>query len=413
MFVHHNGQLLNCRWQADKYNPKFDPETNIKNIEPITFFQKGMTSFRKDILDGRVMEECSECYKVDRYDKISGRQRQLLKSGITLDQFEKTTLSSPMLEYIKLDGSTDLKPIDWQIDLGNYCNGACVYCSPSFSSTLASEYKKIGFIDEMPPRPWSEDQTILGNFVDQLSGIERLSYIHFLGGETLITPAFKQMLEAMVKSGVSDNVSIGFTTNLTVWRDDVAELLTKFQSVNLGMSIECFDPVNDYVRYPSKLEVVEENVNRWLELANKHDWLIQFRITPTLLTLSKLLTVYEFAIDRKISVESCNFLMEPEILRPTVLPREYRQDIITKFEKWIEDNDIESQKIVNTRNPSTIRAQIVQDAKSYVKYLSEAPYETELLPETVKFLKTLETNRNNSILDYLPEYEELFRTAGY
>jgi hypothetical protein len=31
----------------------------------------------------------------------------------------------------------------------------------------------------------------------------------------------------------------------------------------------------------------------------------------------------------------------------------------------------------------------------------------------VKFLKILESNRNNSILTYLPQYEELFRSAGY
>ena len=32
---------------------------------------------------------------------------------------------------------------DWQIDLGNYCNGRCVFCSPSSSSSLATEFKKI------------------------------------------------------------------------------------------------------------------------------------------------------------------------------------------------------------------------------------------------------------------------------
>jgi len=35
------------------------------------------------------------------------------------------------------------------------------------------------------------------------------------------------------------------------------------------------------------------------------------------------------------------------------------------------------------------------------------------LPDLVDFVKRLETSRGNSILDYLPEYEELFRSAGY
>ena len=117
--ISHNGQFTFCRWDIDK-EPEFDLETNIRSIDPLRFFKENMKPFRQGLLNGIPQEKCVECYQVDKHNKISGRQRQLLKSGISLDQFEKTTLSSPMLQYFKrLDGSTDLDPIDWQIDLGN------------------------------------------------------------------------------------------------------------------------------------------------------------------------------------------------------------------------------------------------------------------------------------------------------
>jgi hypothetical protein len=57
--------------------------------------------------------------------------------------------------------------------------------------------------------------------------------------------------------------------------------------------------------------------------------------------------------------------------------------------------------------------QITQDLQSYINYLENAPDESDRLPELVEYLKLLEGSRGNCILTYLPEYEELFRSAGY
>jgi hypothetical protein len=54
-----------------------------------------------------------------------------------------------------------------------------------------------------------------------------------------------------------------------------------------------------------------------------------------------------------------------------------------------------------------------QDLQSYVNYLRDMPDESNRLPELIAFLKRIEAVRGNSILTYLPEYEELFRSAGY
>lgn len=412
----HNGQLGFCRW-GDQLEQRaefeYDPSSNIRNIDPITFFQQTMTGFRKGMMDGIPQKKCSECYQVDKHDKISGRQRQLLKSGITLEHFEKSTLSSPMLKYFKADGTTDLRPVDWQIDLGNYCNSACIYCLPIFSSSLATEFKKIGFIDELPEKPWVDDPGLVDKFIKILVDTEHLAYLHFLGGETLITPGFKRILEKLVESGISQKTSIGFTTNLTVWDEGTNDLLSKFKEVNLGMSIECFHPVNDYLRYPSKIDQVREICLKWIELGRRMNWFMQFRITPTNLSIMELDTLYDFAYEHEIAVESCNFISEPACMRPSILPKDMREQAIKRLEVWINENRSTSQKIINTRNPSTIRSQILQDAVSYVNYLKTESYDTDKIPDLITYLKRLEANRQNSILDYLPEHEEFFRTAGY
>lgn len=406
MRITNSGEYKYCRW-ADT-----SPTDNISVTSPVEFFQQGMQSIRRTLSNGGSLAGCHTCRNMEEHKKISGRQKQLLKVGVRLDNFEKTLASSPWItEFVK--DCTDQMPQDWQIDLGNFCNGACIFCSPDFSSRLAAEWKKIGFIDRMPKPNWSDNPELVKKFVDTLAQSSHIQYLHFIGGETLITPAFETILRALVAAGLNKKSTIGFTTNLSVWRDDIVELLTQFESVHLGLSVESFSIVNDYVRWPVCLPTVFENLEKWQQVAEKQNWMLQFRTTPSCLTVHKLLPIYDYALAHSIIVESCNFLYKPEVMKPSVLPMNYRQDIIDKMQAWVDKHNIVSDTIVNIRNPNTVQAQLVQDLSSYVGYLKNQPDESNRLPELVTWLKKIEANRGNSILTYLPEYEELFRSAGY
>ena len=140
---------------------------------------------------------------------------------------------------------------------------------------------------------------------------------------------------------------------------------------------------------------------------------MQFRTTPTCLTAGQLLPIYDYALAHNINVESCNFLHRPEVLKPSVLPLEYRKNIIDKMQNWVDRYTIDSDIVINTRDPNKVQAQLVQDLSSYINYFKNEPDESYQLPELVTWLKKIEASRGNSVLTYLPEYEELFRAAGY
>ncbi len=407
MRITNNGGMTYCRW-ADKSIAA----VNINNVHPVTFFQQHMKDVRSNMLAGEPVAGCSVCYQMEQHNKVSGRQKQLLKIGASLDQFEKTLASSPWVGTFA-SPEFDQLPQDWQIDLGNFCNSACVFCYPGASSRLASEWKRIGLIDRLPPANWTDDPALINSFVETLKQSPHVKYLHFIGGETLITPAFKIILEAMISSGLNRTATIGFTTNLITWDQEVVDLLTQFAGVNLGMSVEAFKIVNDYVRWPSTLPKIYETLDRWLPVAKEHQWLMQFRTTPTVLTISELLSVYKYAWDHGIAIESCNFLDQPKFMRPSVLPMNYRQPIIDSMEQWIVQHDTGAQTIINTRDPNLAQQQITQDLRSYVNYLKREPDESFRMPDLVRFLKRLEASRGNSIITYLPEYEDLFRSAGY
>jgi len=414
MKIASDGRMNYCRWSSsiDKVT-----RTIIGETHPLTFFQQNMSVERQAMLEGNPLDGCNNCYTMEKYGKVSGRQKQLLKTGITLKDFAKSCISSPFApefeKSLQQKGHTDLLPLDWQIDLGNHCNSACVMCNPTSSSRLASEFQKIGFIDKLPPPSWTEDQSKIDILLELLVKTSGLAYLHFIGGETLITPGFKKILQALVKHNLQNQITIGLTTNLTVWESEINQLLCQFNQVHLGMSIESMTRVNDYVRYPSHIQSVTETMHRWIELSRTQGWIPTIRTTPTVLTAGELLKIYKFALNNQVGIESCNFLNQPQALRMSVLPVHIRTQISDELKQWAQKHQIDQSQIINHRDPTHVEQSVLQDIVSYIRYLDSAPDETHLLPDTVRYLKKLDQSRKNSVLDYLPEYEELFRSAGY
>jgi len=411
MKIASDGQMKYCRWSKTDHSTPV-----IGATHPLTFFHEDMAPIRQAMLDGQPMPGCNDCYVMEKYGKVSGRQKQLLKTGITLTDFAKSCASSTFaseFEKTLQQGRTDLLPLDWQIDLGNHCNSACVFCRPESSSRLASEFYRIGFIDKLPVLNWTEDPSRIDMLVDLLSKTSGLAYLHFLGGETLITPGFKKILQALVKQDFRNKITVGFTTNLTVWDEEINQLLCEFKQVNLGMSIESMTRVNDYVRYPSNIQSVIETMHRWIDLSRTQQWIPSIRTTPTALTAGELLDIYKFASQFQVGIESCNFLDKPQVLRMSVLPLDVRKHISKQIKHWIQQQEPNKTIVINTRDPNQLTQSILHDAASYVNYLENSLDETYQLPGMIQYLKKLDQSRGNCVLDYLPQYEELFRSAGY
>jgi MoaA/NifB/PqqE/SkfB family radical SAM enzyme len=417
MRINNSGTYEYCRWQVhDPSRVNFD--RNIKSQAPQDYFQNSMSAIRGQLLNGEIPSGCRECHVMENSGKVSGRQRQLLKTGIREPYFEKTLASSLLRKdfdhSFQNQGHTTRHVTDWQIDLGNFCNGGCVFCNPESSSRLASEFKKLNLIDQVPPNSWCDNPDLLDKFVQDLINAENLKYLHFLGGETLITPAFKTILRALIDHPQLKNITIGLTTNLNVWPQDVVDLLCQFDNVNLGMSVETLTPINDYVRWPNTQQRTMQLLTQWIELADKKQWLTQLRVTPTCLTIHDIVSVYDYAWNQGISVESCNFLYNPSFLKIDVLPQQFKIEAKQTIQQWLDSHPINiAEQIINTRNPDFYRVQIWQDLNSYVNYLDSSPDQSDQLPDLVNYLKLLESNRGNSIIEYLPQYEQLFRSAGY
>lgn len=414
-----SGEYHFCRWVSYNKDIVQRKDPTINEISAIDFFQTTMAEIRLAQVTGNPFPLCKGCYEMEEHGKVSGRQKQLLKIGVDTNNFEKTLRSSPWLPIIvnsiKNNGLLGLTPQDWQVDLGNFCNSACVFCTPKFSSKIATEFKKLAIATETQPAPWCTSDVNVNSFITSLKACKNIQYLHFLGGEPTIIPAFKKILKELVVCGLATSITLGFATNCTIWDEELNTILKGFKGVHLNLSIESLEPINDYVRYPSSIVTVTDIINKWINISKDNkDWLVQIRITPTVLSISKIISLFEFSYQSGVAIEASNFIQEPAFMRPSVLPTEYRIKIIKDLQEWIESKPVteDNTLVVNTRSPAQAQTQILQDAASYVNYLVNSRDESFRLTELVAYIKKIESNRKNSILDYLPEYELLFKSAG-
>jgi MoaA/NifB/PqqE/SkfB family radical SAM enzyme len=313
-------------------------------------------------------------------------------------------------------------PVDIQIDLGNICNSACIMCRPDQSSKLAVDYAKLNAIEPTmfaaPERyrSWTQDPVILDSVVEQLAAIPNIRYLHFLGGETLYDPAFHQICERLIASGLATDIIVGTTTNGTIYDERIERYIRSFKEFHLGISIETVTTLNDYVRWPSRIEDILANIKKFNSLRGETGLYNSLRITPNVLTISQFDSMARFMLDNDIAAESCNILHRPAMLRMELMPEDIRQETIAKLRGIVEEHDLNKSQLINFRSNSHIRQAISNVIIEYITFLENyrVPEDADKhRTDLVRFLKAFEKLRGNSILDHAPRYEQFLRHHGY
>lgn len=418
-----DGNYEKCRWLTETTDHRY----NIADTSITQYHNSDeMSNFRLEMLNGVAPPQCNTCHYQEQFGKLSGRGKQLLKSAIKIEDFTNSTLSSPHLEDFKFSrttgGMSRHKPTDLQIDLGNVCNSACIMCEPKASSRLTQDYQKLYGRSALFAKPaefasWTDNAHALSTFIADLGKIQDLKYLHLLGGETLYNHAFYKIADALIASGQSKKVIVGTTTNGTIFHSRLADIIPQFKEFHLGISIETVSHLNDYIRYPSEIDKVLANIDKFVALRDTYPGLyITLRITPNVFSISEIDQLFEYLIEKRITAEACNILHKPECLRMEVMPTDIREETIAKLEYLVSKYQLVKHNVSNIRNPANIDQVTADTVIEYLDFLKgyEVPGNVnELRLQLVEFLKSFESLRNNTILDYAPRYKDFLRSIGY
>jgi hypothetical protein len=411
MRINNSGHYEYCRW-ADKAHRNTGP--NISDTTPAEFFNQNLIPIRQQLLNGERPTGCAECYQMEAHNKISGRQKQLLKIGVQLSEFDKMLASSPWMPV--LVNHTPQMPQDWQIDLGNYCNLACIMCSAKASSVIASQEVVWGIESSRQylGTDWTKDTQVWNKFLTELVTIPQLQNIHFMGGETLLTNRFENLVDAMIQAQRFE-VCFSFVTNGTVFKPQLLEKLKKFQRVGIEVSIETVDQHNAYQRQGTDTDLVLQNIDRYLGYCNNNNITLTLRPAPSLLSVGYYAGLLRYAMQKQLIVKS-NLCFDPEFLNPVILPAEVKQQYQQSYDQLLQElNDVNVGQDFNASDPHNYLT-VIKEQATMIKHMlgSPAPVNADsLLKKLVDHCAKWDKVYGLDARELYPELETVWTQHGY
>ena len=107
-------------------------------------------------------------------------------------------------------------------------------CNPQASSAIASQHIKWGIKSSKQylGTDWTQNDQVWNSFLQQLLETPNLNNIHFMGGETLLTKRFEDLVDHMIAHNRLD-VCFSFVTNGTAFRPELMSKLKQFRIVGI------------------------------------------------------------------------------------------------------------------------------------------------------------------------------------
>lgn len=244
---------------------------------------------------------------------------------------------------------TDVEPIKTQpriliIKPTNTCNMGCRPCHPSTSTSLYQDFYQLdkelkdftGTFSEYTKQFESirlglgkNNLSVWDTFEEWLPG---LHFVDIYGGEPMLAPAMWDRMISVVNKNKTQNTSIQFHTNGTIWNQQYVDILHKFKHVNIGVSIDSDIPSQlEYLRHGVDIEKLYQNLKKYIALSKEYSNISVF-ITFTVSIYNIWYADDILSALRKYSVPvTVNIVHGPDQYDFRHLPIPVKQQLITKL----------------------------------------------------------------------------------
>jgi hypothetical protein len=328
------------REKASWTNQYIDSEKADVNSEykPITLDEHWnsdyMKGIRKSLLAGEEIPQCQVCnHKILNIYTY----RDYFTKNLFVDKIEEA------FEKTNDNGYTEMKPISFDYRISNLCNFKCRMCGDQLSSQWEAENRMLGYYDN-GAEAWAtkEYKPVIEKFQKEVAEKElwdavkegRIEEIYWVGGEPLMFEIHWDVMQYLVQSKHSKNVTVRYNTNLsrTSFKGiNLYDLLPHFKKVNVSASIDGTHEIVEYVRHGIKWEQWLKNFKEGLflnELYGDDGMVMDITITsPGLFSMKNL---FDLALELNIkSYIKKTFAFDSSIIMsPSMMPKYILNQII-------------------------------------------------------------------------------------
>jgi sulfatase maturation enzyme AslB (radical SAM superfamily) len=398
--INADGTYHTCGAQPNSMSGSTDAHMyNVHTMNPQDWVNSSyQRKTRLDKLNGIPNTLCNLCYKEDELYNNSKRVRENLKVGIHPINFHKSYIRSKHYnDFVNssVTGENHLRPTSYHISLGNECNLACKMCYPAASSKVAFREFNAGTYSGPIRMNWTDDDVAWDNVVSYICDTENLEYVHVIGGEPVINPKFEALIDRLIAAGRTD-IYLGFTTNGTIFNQNLLSKLNQFRHVDIGISIECMGELNDLIRHGSNTQTVLDNIDAYLTHRRQNHVYVTARIVPSALSIHTIKELFEWCVSRKLDVMS-NILVNPPHLQIQQLPDDVKHRLLEHFSSWHHSDPAPA--LSNPRDPTWFKQHIDNEIMAITKAL-QLPNNQALTKELYSKLDAWKWLENPQIAKY-------------
>ena len=407
LYVNNSGEIHAC-CMAEYYGDGADSDSKkIYAYEngaiPKAWNSDYMQSIRRKMLAGQRPRECERCFTDEDHGLKSYRLSQNEIHGHHLNW---STIQESKQEL-------NIRFLD--IRLGNMCNLVCRMCHPSASRKWIPEWNQLfpDALDDQEQKTlkldWFEDDLFWSNLNPYL---EQIRSVHLAGGEPLMTKKSFEFLKTLIAKGYAKDINLTYNTNFTLLPEFAFDLWKEFNSVTLMLSIDGFDQVNKYIRYPANWDEIAKNFRKLVKY-QKEPWLMKPKIVTTVQVLNAfdLVNLWKFLNDLPLELYPnfhLNLVSEPECYSVQILPKDIKDDL---RKEWLSGLDMFRAKRFNSIDSFKLYLNMKKNIVGLIKYMYSESRE-DLIPEFVRRTRVLDKTRNESLEQIIPKLERTLNKSS-
>jgi hypothetical protein len=403
---------LCCMSPIDKVIGNMNNQT-IKEVWNSTEMRDVRTRMMND-------EDCSEychrCY--EKEEQGYGSLRQHMNQTYGPNHIDKVESTAP-------DGTfEDLNLVHWDFRFSNICNQSCRSCGIEFSTQWHKDHIKLYEIskENAPPKYKKIWDSVDAFEKDFETLFDKVEYIHFAGGEPLITDEHYRVLQKLIDLGKTD-ITIRYSTNFGELRykdHDVIDYWKHFKNIQVIASLDdCGDRYN-YIRKGGDWDLVVDNFKRLRENGLFKNRNIMWGIHPTISIFNIFYLVdfhrecmrlrmvdswtlqhkedddwYEPVENHWTSVFHLNYLTQPYYYNANILPAHMKQMVTEKINNYADE--LQAKYNMNVDHLRSIVISMNSEDNSHH------------LPKFIEMTNKLDSIRKEDVKKTFPFLEELFR----
>lgn len=406
---------------GEVFNARKDSILESRNSQTIK-------DIRREMLSNIDPAACVRCTREEKNGIRSRRifERKRSETYFTIEDAKAATKDDGEIDISK----TPLMYLD--LRLGNFCNIKCRMCGPTDSSSWYDDYVKLwdttkyqdtGTEVELIRNPNQKYQPIqnIYNWPEELNFWEdakffagHLTYIHTVGGEPLLIEKQFEFLKFLIDGGYSKNIVLEYNTNGTIIPEKAWSLWKNFKTVKIGLSIDGVGDVNDYIRYPSKWDVVEKNIRRLDEAEG--DFHLWFTFTAQALNILHIPEFLKWVIKSNFKrfgrsssqpLVTMHPLHNPPHYNIKVFPSKIKEEISKKLReeyKWLDKFILE--KGLVGEEADHLRRGFEKNIEGYISFMNDGDL-SQVFEKFLQVTNKLDEIRGESFSETFPELSDL------